>query len=46
MAPVGRHSQKPDEFYDIVRSLVAEPRVEIFARQVQPGFYAHGRELD
>lgn len=46
MAPVGRHSQKPDEFYDIVRALTAEPRVEIFARQVQPGFYAHGRELD
>jgi N6-adenosine-specific RNA methylase IME4 len=45
-APVGRHSQKPDEFYDIVRALVPEePRVELFARQVQPGFYAHGREL-
>jgi len=45
MAPVGPHSQKPDEFYDIVRALVAEPRVELFARQVQPGFYAHGLEL-
>jgi N6-adenosine-specific RNA methylase IME4 len=45
MAPLGRHSQKPDEFYDIVRALVAEPRVELFARQVQPGFYAHGLEL-
>lgn len=44
-AQTSEHSTKPDEFYDIVRSLVDEPRVELFARRPNPGFHQHGNEL-
>jgi N6-adenosine-specific RNA methylase IME4 len=46
-AQVGPHSSKPEEFYDLVRDLTRgqEPRVEIFARRPQPGFWTLGRGL-
>lgn len=45
-APVARHSQKPDEFYE--RALVAspEPRLEMFARAAREGFTAWGNEVN
>ena len=44
-APVGRHSEKPEKFYDIVRELYAGPRVELFARQLRPDFVTLGHDL-
>lgn len=34
-APKGRHSQKPDAFYDLVERVSLEPRVELFARRAR-----------
>jgi N6-adenosine-specific RNA methylase IME4 len=44
-AAVGRHSEKPAEFYDIVRDLVPGPRVELFARQAREGFTVIGNQV-
>lgn len=43
-APVGRHSQKPEAFFDIVESLSAGPYVELFARRQRPGWTCYGDE--
>ncbi len=37
-APVGEHSEKPDEFYDIVRRASYPPYGEAFQRQPRPDF--------
>ncbi len=39
------HSRKPDAFYQLVESLCPGSRVELFARQKRPGWYAWGAEL-
>ena len=44
-APVGRHSEKPARFYEIVRELVPGPYVATFERQQRPGFRSYGNEL-
>lgn len=44
-ARVGRHSEKPDEFYDIVESLCDGPYVELFARRQRAGWTCLGDEL-
>lgn len=45
-APVGRHSEKPDEFFELVERLVGDvPRVELFARKRRPGWMCYGNEL-
>jgi N6-adenosine-specific RNA methylase IME4 len=45
-APVGRHSEKPEEFYRIVRTLCPDgPRVSLFERQPREGFECFGDEL-
>lgn len=44
-APVGRHSQKPDEFYRIVESMVPGPRADVFARCERPGWTCIGNEV-
>lgn len=44
-APVGRHSQKPEAFFDIVESMFDGPYLEIFARRVRPGWHAIGNEI-
>lgn len=44
-APVRRHSEKPDEFFTIVESLFAGPRLELFARKQRPGWTCVGDEL-
>jgi N6-adenosine-specific RNA methylase IME4 len=44
-AQVGRHSEKPAEFYRIVESLFDGPRIELFARTSRPGWVTIGDEL-
>jgi N6-adenosine-specific RNA methylase IME4 len=45
MAPVGKHSQKPDAFYDLVESFCDGPYGELYARKVRPGWQQWGNEL-
>lgn len=45
-APVGKHSEKPDEFYKIVERLSPGPYVELFARRKRPGWQCYGHELE
>ena len=45
-APVGRHSEKPEEFYRIVESLYPGPYAELFARRQRPGWMCLGLEVD
>lgn len=44
-APVGRHSEKPGEFYDLVEQLVPGPYYELFARAPRAGWVCLGDEL-
>jgi len=43
-APVTKHSEKPDVFYDLVRQASPEPRVDMFARKAREGFTVWGNE--
>lgn len=45
-APVARHSEKPDEFYDIVRRLARGRKCELFARRTRIGFDAFGNQVE
>ncbi len=46
-APVRAHSQKPDEFYELVEKLCPAPRyAELFARQSRPNWDGHGDEAE
>lgn len=40
------HSQKPDSFYEILRTNTLEPRIDIFARKRHYGFDAYGDEVE
>lgn len=43
---VRAHSQKPNEFYDIVEKLYPSARkIEMFARTVRPGWEQYGNQL-
>lgn len=42
----GRHSEKPEEFYQLVERLVPGPRVELFARRRRRGWRCFGDELE
>jgi N6-adenosine-specific RNA methylase IME4 len=44
-APVARHSEKPDEFYELVRKLTTGRRCELFARRRRPGFWPFGDQV-
>lgn len=44
-APVGRHSEKPDKFYEIVEEAFNGPYAELFARRRRPGWTCFGNEL-
>jgi N6-adenosine-specific RNA methylase IME4 len=37
-APVGKHSEKPEKFYEIVRAASYPPYGEAFQRKARPGF--------
>lgn len=45
-APRGRHSAKPDQFYELVERLAHGPYSELFARRRRPGWQCFGDELD
>jgi len=40
----GEHSKKPTDFYNLIKSMSPEPRVDIFSRRVIAGFDAWGDE--
>jgi N6-adenosine-specific RNA methylase IME4 len=44
-AMVGRHSEKPAKFYEIVESLYDGPYLELFARKPRDGWTCLGNEL-
>ena len=41
-APVGEHSRKPEEFYQLVESLCPGSKLEMFSRQKRKGWKSHG----
>lgn len=46
IAPVGRHSAKPKEVRERIVKLLGDlPRIELFAREVAPGWHAWGDEI-
>lgn len=45
-APVGRHSEKPDEFYALVAKMTSGRRCELFARRPRPGFFPFGDQVE
>lgn len=45
-AKVREHSRKPDEFYELVRQVSPEPRIDIFSREKHEGFDQYGNETD
>lgn len=44
-APVGRHSEKPEDFYTLVERLREGPYVELFARKQRTGWTCLGNEI-
>lgn len=45
ISPLREHSRKPDEFYARVRAFADGPYVELFAREIRPGWDAWGDEI-
>lgn len=45
-AHAGRHSDKPEKFYQIVEQLYTGPYCELFARRNRPGWDCFGDEID
>jgi len=46
VAPMGRHSRKPEEIQDRIERLLPGPYLEIFARRRRDGWACVGNELD
>lgn len=44
-APVGRHSQKPEAFFDLVERLSGGPYLELFARRFRRGWTCMGDQV-
>lgn len=38
------HSRKPDKFYDLIKRVTQEPRIDIFSREQREGFSQYGNE--
>lgn len=46
VSPRRKHSQKPEEFWELIEALpLIEPRLELFAREKRPGWDAWGNEV-
>lgn len=45
-APRGRHSEKPEQFYERIELVSPEPRLEMFARSRRPGWTSWGDQLE
>lgn len=45
-AKVREHSRKPDEFYELVKKVSPEPRIDIFSREKREGFDSWGDEIE
>lgn len=45
-APAGRHSEKPNAFFELVEALAPGPRMELFARRHRPGWRCFGNEVE
>jgi N6-adenosine-specific RNA methylase IME4 len=44
-SPRGKHSEKPERFYEIIEAMYPEyPRVELFSRNVREGWAAWGNQ--
>lgn len=43
-APRTEHSRKPDEFYDLVRRVTPDGRIDVFSREKRGGFDQFGNE--
>ena len=43
---VREHSRKPDEFYEIVKRVSPDPRIDIFSREKRDGFDQFGYQTD
>lgn len=43
-SPVQQHSRKPKRFYELVRAVSPEPRIDIFSREMHDGFEQYGDE--
>ncbi len=44
-AKVGKHSEKPNEVYELLDEVPLNPRIELFARKVKEGWDAWGNEV-
>ena len=44
-APRGKHSEKPETFYELIERVAPGPRVDLFARKERRGFVAWGNEV-
>ena len=44
-APVTRHSEKPEIFYETVKQVSPDPRIDLFARKKHEGFDVWGNEV-
>jgi N6-adenosine-specific RNA methylase IME4 len=45
LAPVGRHSEKPDEVHDRIERFLPGPYIELFARAPRKGWTTWGNEI-
>jgi N6-adenosine-specific RNA methylase IME4 len=43
--PRGRHSEKPDAFYELVEKVSPGPRLEMFSRRPRNGWFVWGNEV-
>lgn len=45
-APIGEHSEKPEQGYTVIRNMSPGPRIDLFGRSSREGFDSWGREAE